>query len=153
VETSGPLTVSESCFENNRVGVSMVMSYNPEAFFYDNFGNESDGGTCAFAAHYATPEEYDSRLPQCSEFDASTCYAYGTRPPSMQPSSTPSWAPSNVPSSRPSDFPSGTPSTLAPTTKEEIGSRLTSSGAAHGWVASMSLQWGTLATAVLLVMH
>lgn len=146
----------ESCFENNRVGVSMVMSYNPEAFFYDNFGNESDGGRCAFAAQYATPEEYDSRLPQCFQYDASTCYAYGTPPPSMQPSSSPSWAPSYMPSSLPSDFPSAAPSippTMSPTTTAEIGSRLTSgAGASQVSVASFCMKLGSLVVAVLLAM-
>ena len=142
----------ENCFENNKVGVSMVMAYNPELFMVENFGNESDGLTCAFSAHYTSYQEYLAKIPQCVNYDASECLAFGTPEPSMQPSETPSWAPSNLPSAYPSDFPSRTPSvspTSSPTTEAFVGSAV--SAAAGGRLLSHAVLIGAAVVTVVLL--
>jgi hypothetical protein len=152
VESSGPLTMVENCFENNKVGVSMVMAYNPELFMAENFGNESNGLTCMFSAHYTSYQEYLAKLPQCVNYDASECRAFGTPEPSMQPSETPSWAPSNVPSALPSDFPSSTPSippTPPPTTEAFVGSAV--SAASGEKLLSHAVRMGAAVVAVVLL--
>jgi hypothetical protein len=151
VESSGPLTMVENCFENNKVGVSMVMAYNPELFMVENFGNESNGLTCTFSAHYTSYQEYLAKMPQCVNYDASECRAFGTPEPSMQPSETPSWAPSFVPSALPSDVPSTTPSippTPPPTTEAFVGSAV--SAAPEGRLLSHAVRVGAAVVAVVL---
>jgi hypothetical protein len=128
----------------------MVMAYNPELFLVDNFGNESDGLTCAFSAHYTSYQEYLAKIPQCASYDASGCLAYGTPEPSMQPSESPSWAPSNLPSASP--FPSSTPSipsTPSPTTEAFVGSAV--SAAVGGRLMSRAVGMGAAFLAVVVL--
>lgn len=134
IETTGPLTVVGSCFENNQVGVAPIVTYGQQSFLVDNYNDNSNGGLCALASHYDTATNYDNNSPRCASFDAVRCLARGTAMPTSAPTSQPT-APTNFPtfsptishrptpqpterpSASPSSSPSSSPSrTFRPTT-------------------------------------
>lgn len=126
IETSGPITVTGSCFESNQVGVSPVVTYGVnEHIFVDNYGDSSNGGLCALGARFETTVQLEANVPLCTQFDGATCEARSTRPPTLSPTSMPTGGfPTTSPSSSPTSFPTVTPApsilepTLLPTTLE-----------------------------------
>lgn len=117
IESSGPLTMNENCFENNQVGVSPVVVYTPESLLSDNYGNESDGGTCHFASRYETSAKYEARAPSCTSYDANTCTARETSTPSLTPTAKSTPKPTKKPTTKistnsPSESPILQPLTL-----------------------------------------
>jgi hypothetical protein len=106
IESSGPITVRGSCFENNLVGISPIAVYGTQYLFAQNYEYLSSGKTCALASLYTTAAAYETRTPLCSTFDLNGTNAYCPLLGSAAPSSVPSFAPTS---------PTGTPS-LMPTT-------------------------------------
>ena len=109
--------MNENCFENNQVGVSPVVVYTPESLLSDNYGNESDGGTCHFASRYETSAKYEARAPSCTSYDANTCTARETSTPSLTPTAKSTPKPTKKPTTKistnsPSESPILQPLTL-----------------------------------------
>ncbi|GAX09949.1 hypothetical protein FisN_11Lh063 [Fistulifera solaris] len=119
VETNGPLTMTNNCFENNQIGIAPVGVYGGENLFAGNFESMSTGDICPFVSNFETDEQFEANMPRCSAFELSgtgaTCQA--DVPPG--PTATPTSMPSSFPSSVPTDTfaPSSTTDapTLAPT--------------------------------------
>jgi len=122
IETSGPLELYDNCFENNQVGFSNVVSwYKDTPTTFDNFGDNSMGGSCSYLASYETDQQYKARTPRCLLFDAARCKAFATDSPSSSPSSSPTTTPTASPSDAPSASPSAAPTiSMAPSVSPSV---------------------------------
>jgi hypothetical protein len=118
VETSGPITVTSSCFENNAVGFAPIMGYGIETqIFVGNYVSNTNttSGRCQLAAQFQTEGELLSGSPRCITTNGTMCLALGTSPPTVAPTAQPT-APTFYPTHFPSEFPSLVPtSSAAPT--------------------------------------
>ena len=118
METSGPITVLRSCFENNKVGVSPIAVYGTEYLFAQNFQEFSAGNVCIMSSHFETAEQYELFQPRCERFDirglGAVCPLDGSSSPTKAPAptSSPTMAPTPV-TPAPSQAPS---TTMAPST-------------------------------------
>jgi len=129
VEASGPLTMTDNCFNNNVVGVAPVTAYDTASLFANNFQTNSNGPICAFAQKYDSYTQFENGSPTCLSFDATVCQAstnynfssasgptYSAGSTSGQPASMPIAMPSVGPSSAPVNFPTMKPSAGQTTT-------------------------------------
>lgn len=169
VEASGPLTMTDNCFDNNVVGVAPVTAYDIASLFANNFQTNSNGPVCAFAQKYDTYTQFENGSPTCLSFDATVCqastnynfssasgptYSPGLASgqpvmmPIVMPSIGPSSAPINVPSLNPSagqaTANASTPATAFPTihptpTNVVTGHTITISPSSAPSVSSTSL--------------
>lgn len=110
IESSGPLNLERNCFLDNALGVSVAVVYGASLEATNNYGFNSSGGACQFAAIFNTEEQLQNFTPQCLSFDATSCQAgvLATAAPAY-PSDTPSMSPSRIPSAVPSSGPSVAP--------------------------------------------
>lgn len=119
METSGPITVLRSCFENNKVGVSPIVVYGTEYLFAENYQEFSAGNVCIMSSHFETTEQYELFQPRCERFDirgfGAVCPLDGSSAPTKAPAptSSPTLAPTPM-TPPPSQSPSTTtaPSTM-----------------------------------------
>lgn len=128
IDTSGPLTITDSCFTDNLVGVAPIAVYTTTVDTDGNFGMNAGGpdNICNFVANFQNQAQLDFMKPACdNSFEADICKAALTEPPSSSPTEEPSVSPSNMPtkagSQAPSVVPSSSPTeepttTFAPTT-------------------------------------
>lgn len=102
VETNGPLTMTNNCFENNQIGMSPVGIYGGENLFSGNYESQSTGDICAFVSNFETDEQFDANMPRCTSFELSgegaVCPIDLPAGPTAIPTSPSSSSPSMVPS-------------------------------------------------------
>ncbi len=122
IESSGPLTLESNCFLDNALGVSAAVVYGAPIEASNNYGFNSTGGRCEFAAIFETELQLQNFTPQCLNFDATSCQAsllataapaYPSDSPSISPSQFPTTTPSSGPSETPTIGPSSGPSSTA----------------------------------------
>jgi len=135
IESSGPLTLIENCFQDNLVGVSSVVTYAPDHFVSLNNYGITDGPKCAYASTFSSSDQFYAFAPGCVSWEANVCLADATLQPSPAPSEvasllptkystqtpTVSTSPSMVPSDIASDPPTGYPTvTPVPTNRPSV---------------------------------
>jgi hypothetical protein len=108
VETSGPLTLSLSCFTNNSVGVSPVATYGSSMVVSDNnYGLAEATQKCRYLSKFSTQAQFDLFTPTCLDFESTTqCLSDTTAMPSASPTGFPS---TGTPTLLGSQMPTGTP--------------------------------------------
>lgn len=129
MEASGPLTMTDNCFDSNVVGVAPVTAYDTASLFANNFQTNSNGPICAFAQKYDSYTQFENGSPTCLSFDATVCqastnynFSSASGPtnslgsPSGPPVSMPILTPSVGPSSASINFPTSMPSAGQTTT-------------------------------------
>lgn len=117
IETGGPLNMTRSCFQHNRIGVSPVVVYSSSLSTSDNFQYNSTGAVCQLSAFF-TASSYEAFTPICASFDAASCMALvgdvntTTPPPIATPAPTtdaPIMAPISTPNTTATNSPSASP--------------------------------------------
>jgi hypothetical protein len=99
IETSGPITVTGSCFVQNSIGFAPIVTYGAgESIFVDNLvGNVTLNSRCQLAAQFVTETEFLAGSPQCESATSDKCIADGTKAPSAAPTEFPTPAPTSMP--------------------------------------------------------
>lgn len=69
IESSGPLTIYDNCFDDNKVGVSPIVSYKSSHDGRRNAGTKSNGPKCQFLAAFQTERQYKYFSPECKNFE------------------------------------------------------------------------------------
>jgi hypothetical protein len=121
VESLGPTTIENTCFQDNAVGASDVVVFGSSFTSRLNYANTNTSGSlCDFSAVFENVQQFDSFTPLCVEATSTECSRYVTGSPTVSPSSAPTPVVSDSPSAFPTPqptitaYPSPLP-TLAPT--------------------------------------
>ena len=86
------MSLRNTCFTNNVIGVSSVAVYGSSFANTDNFEQNSTGSLCPFASVFETLEQFDNFSPLCVSAGAISCLSDQTSAPTVAtaaPSDTP----------------------------------------------------------------
>ena len=108
IQTSGQVSVKNSCFIDNKITTAPILRYGKRPFeLENNFG--STPSQCELFAGFSSISQFDRFVPQCiGRLNAARCEADGTAAPTQSPSAAPT-SPTAAPSQAPSPLASETP--------------------------------------------
>jgi len=121
------VTIRNTCFTNNQIGVSSIAIYGSSFSNTDNFEQNSTGSLCQFASVFESLEQFDNFSPLCVSAGATSCLSDQTSSPTSAPTgnpTSPTASPTN--SSAPSISPAPTflgqtpEPTVAPIAEETV---------------------------------
>ncbi|KAG7374296.1 hypothetical protein IV203_013391 [Nitzschia inconspicua] len=109
IESLGPTSVENSCFQDNLVGASDIVVFGSSFESSTNHASNSSGSLCSFSSVFQNIQQFDAFTPDCVEATSDACARYVTGPPSIAPSEGPTAVASDAPSFSPTNGPTITP--------------------------------------------
>lgn len=109
IESLGPTTIENTCFQDNLVGASNVVVFGNTFESKMNYATNTSGSLCGFSSVFQNIQQFDAFTPDCVEATSDACVRYMTSPPSISPSDGPTPIATDAPSAVPTTGPTITP--------------------------------------------